>query len=198
MGRTLAYHIGFFKWTGRKFFGIHLGSGGLRIQGFLNLDADVAIDCDVVARSEKLKVAENSVGTIYASHLFEHITRRKVAQVVQSWFHALEPGGKLLVCVPDLEALARIYLESLPHYDTAEGRHRADLAAGIIYGGQVDQYDFHYGGYSFATLAQLLVSAGFKEIRRFDRSALAFAPFHDGGYAMIGSTPVSLNVEATK
>ena len=198
LARTLAYHCYLNRLGGDQITGVHLGSGGLRIEGFLNLDADFAIDCDLVARSEHLKFAPNSVGTIYASHLFEHVARGRIADVLANWFSVLRPGGKLYLCVPDLEALTRLYLDSLPQCATQDGRDRADLIARVIYGGQTDRYDFHFFGYSLATMRVWLEAAGFAMVQRFDRAALDIAPFKDCGYACIGDVLVSLNVEAVK
>jgi predicted SAM-dependent methyltransferase len=198
IARTILYHARAFQLSGRRHAGVHLGSGGLRIAGFLNIDADFAIDCDVVARSERLKLAAGSVACIYASHLFEHIERQRVSDVLRNWHAVLKPGGKLYLCVPDLETLARLYLETLPRCDTEEGRQKIDLIARVIYGGQTDAFDFHYFGYSLATIRVWLEAAGFTDIRRFDRVDLKVAPFRDGGYACIGDTLISLNVEATR
>ena len=198
LARTLAYHCHLNRLSGDLIDGVHLGSGGLRIEGFLNLDADFAIDCDLVARSEHLKFAPNSVGIIYASHLFEHVARGRIAEVLANWFSVLRPGGKLYLCVPDLEALARLYIDSLPQCATQDGRDRADLIARVIYGGQTDRYDFHFFGYSLATMRGWLEAAGCTCVNRFDRASLGFAPFKDCGYACIGDVLVSLNVEAVK
>ena len=198
LARTLAYRARLYQLTGRQVTGVHLGSGGLHIDGFLNLDADFAIDCDLVARSEHLKFARGSIGTLYASHLFEHVARGRVADVLANWFSVLQPGGKLYLCVPDLEVLFRLYLESLPTCDTEAGRERADLVARVIYGGQTDRYDFHFFGYSLTTMRIWLEAAGFTNIRRFERADLDFAAFQDCGYAAIDGVLVSLNVEATK
>jgi predicted SAM-dependent methyltransferase len=197
-GRTLLYHSGCYRLSRRQFKGVHLGSGGLRIDGFLNFDADIFIDCDVIARSEKIKLADNSVEIIYASHLLEHIARADIQRVMAEWQRVIKPGGRLVVCVPDLEILARVYLDNLGALDSEEGRYRAELACGIMYGGQVDKYDFHFYGYSFATISRMLKGVGFSKVERFDRKQLDFAPFYDGGYAMIREIPVSLNVQAFK
>ncbi len=198
LSRTLAYHCCALRLAGRRYPGVHLGSGGLRIDGFLNVDADFAIDCDVVARSERLKLPRDSVGCIYASHLFEHVHRRRIPDVLENWFNTLQPGGKLYLCVPDLETLARLYLETLPNCDTECGRQKIDLITRVIYGGQTDSFDFHFFGYSLTTMRIWLEAAGFTDVRRFDRADLSFAPFRDGGYASIDDVLISLNVEATK
>jgi len=199
MWRSALYHMCVYRLLGTRFEGVHLGSGGLRIKGFLNFDADVFIAADVTARSERIKLARESVGVIYASHLFEHIGRWDVPGVMRNWHRVLRPGGRLILCVPNLEALARIYLDNLAAYDSDNAtRRRADLACGIIYGGQSDKYDFHCYGYSMTSMRALLREIGFRSVEQFERKDLEFAPFFDGGYAEIDGMPVSLNVEAVK
>ena len=196
--RTLAYHCHAIGLAGRRYPGVHLGSGGLRIDGFLNVDADFAIDCDVVARTERLKLPRGSVGCIYASHLFEHVERRRMPDVLKNWFDTLQPGGKLYLCVPDFEILARLYLETLPACTTEAGCQKIDLITRVIYGGQTDSFDFHFFGYSLTTMRVWLEAAGFTDVRRFDRAGLTFAAFRDGGYASFDDVLISLNVEATR
>lgn len=196
--RTLAYH-GYLYRVGRvEFAGLHLGSSEQRIPGFLNIDADAFLHCDVVAGLEKLRLNSESVEIIYASHVFEHFAQAKIVPILKEWFRVLKPGGKLFLCVPDLEVLADIYLSNLPNYENDDARYLVDLACSVMYGGQSNKYDFHYSGYSLTTLNALLQSVGFRSVERFDRSALAFAPFGDAAFATIKDIPISLNVKAIK
>jgi predicted SAM-dependent methyltransferase len=193
---TLRYHAHLYK--KKDFRGLHLGSGTVRIEEFCNIDTNTYCYADVVSRLEKLKLRSESVEIIYCSHLFEHIPRAQSRAVLTEWHRVLKPNGKLYICVPDLEVLFKIYLDNLPRYDTAEGRYSVEFAKGIIYGGQVDKYDFHYEGYSFATLAALLRSVGFTDINVFDRDKIDFLQAHDASAVCINETPISLNVVATK
>lgn len=147
---------------------------------------------------EKLKLNSDSVDIIYASHVFEHIPRAGTTAVLKEWRRVLKPEGRLYLCVPDVEALFKIYLENLPHYDTEAGRSLVDVACGIAYGGQVDRYDFHFYGYSLVTLQALLESVGFKNVVRFRREGLELEPPIDASTAQIGESSISLNVQAVK
>lgn len=195
---SVLYHLLVFRGLWRKIPGLHLGSGPQVISGFYNLDANPAAASDILAGIERIKLASGTVCKIYNSHVFEHIPRARALSVLREWHRVLEPDGRLYICVPDLEALCKSYLDNLSRYDTQDGRDLVDLTTGIIYGGQVDKYDYHFFGYSYPTLKYLLHAAGFKEVRRFDRSRLLFAPKHDAAFARVGNMPVSLNVEAVK
>ena len=196
--RSLAYHLYVYKLSKTKFTGLHLGAGGARIKSFLNIDANPSVASDVVAGIEKLKVDSCSVGIIYTSHVFEHLPRARAQVVLAEWYRALKQGGVLYICVPDVETLFKIYLDNLPNYGVADARSVADLACGVIYGGQTNKYDFHYFGYSFTTLKYMLENVGFQGVHRFDRASFELFPKRDAAFAAICDVPVSLNVVATK
>ena len=197
LSRTLLYHLYYFRVTGRRVHGLHLGSGNLRVDQFWNIDVDPLASCDVIASVERIKLVSESVDLIYASHVLEHIPRCDAKAALCEWYRVLSPGGKLYLCVPDIEALFKIYLQFLPLYDTEDGQFRVDLACGVTFGGQTNKYDFHYSGYSMTTLKALLLSVGFSHVQRFDPRRLEFAP-RDASYAEIRGELVSLNIEATR
>jgi predicted SAM-dependent methyltransferase len=196
--RTVAYHAYLFQIAAKKIPGLNLGCGSARIDNFLNIDASLVAPCDVVAGVGKLKVSSGSVDIIYASHILEHIPRYMESKVLSEWYRVLRPGGKIYLCVPDLEVLFRIYLDNLPIYDTEKGKYLVDIACFLTYGGQINKHEFHFNGYSFVTVKRLLESTGFKHIERFERSNLEFVPFKDISMTKIDSVPMSLNVVATK
>jgi SAM-dependent methyltransferase len=50
---------------------------------------------------------------VYHSHLLEHLNKRFAPVFLQQCRRVLKPGGVIRVAVPDLEKIARTYLESL-------------------------------------------------------------------------------------
>ena len=196
--RTAMYHAGVYRLCLHRVHGLHLGCGDLIIPDFWNIDAMFTAQSDVVACVERLKLAENSVGTIYCAHVFEHLSRAAAPRALREWYRVLRPGGKLYLACPDLEALARLYLAALDDGNTPAGRRRLDLLLGVIYGGQDTRYNFHACGWSLATLRWLLEDVGFRDVQRFDTQRVDFRPFEDASFAGLESVPMSLNVEATK
>lgn len=196
--RTVRYRAGLLANAGQSIAGIQLGSGNCRIEGFWNIDGNPLLTSDIIAGVEKLRLKSGSVRTIYASHVFEHIPRAEIKVVLAEWQRVLRPQGSLYICVPDVEALFRLYLEHLPAYDTANGRKIVDFACGVTYGGQVDRFDFHFYGYSLPTLTALLESVGFTNVQRFTGDDVAFALPADAHVAAIAGVSVSLNVRAEK
>ena len=196
--RTLGYHGRLLQLSGRSYPGLHLGCGPIRIPGFCNIDASPASGADIVGGIERIRLATGSVDVIYTSHVFEHIPRGKAERALREWHRVLRPGGRLLLAMPDLEALTRVYLENLARYDDPACRWRCDQARDIIYGGQTNDYDFHFNGYGFTPLARLLAAVGFTDVRRFEPGSFAPLTQRDAAFAAIDGVRVSLNIEATK
>lgn len=60
-----------------------------------------------------LPFGDSSFSVVYHSHVLEHLSRPAGAAFVRECFRVLKGGGVLRVAVPDLERIARLYLESL-------------------------------------------------------------------------------------
>jgi len=54
-----------------------------------------------------------NVDAVYHSHVLEHIDRAHVTTFQKEIYRVLKPGGIQRICVPDLELLARRYLDSV-------------------------------------------------------------------------------------
>ncbi len=54
-----------------------------------------------------------SYDVIYHSHVLEHFPKDKAENFLRECFRVLKPGGLLRIAVPDLEQIARLYLEKL-------------------------------------------------------------------------------------
>jgi SAM-dependent methyltransferase len=96
----------------------------------------------------------------------------------------LAPGGRLMISVPDLTVLCRLYLK---RKSMAE---RFQLMR-VIYGGQMDDWDFHKAGFDEETLAYRLTGHRFTAIRRVQ----SFGLFDDTTTFKMFGMPISLNLE---
>ena len=115
------------------------------------------------------------------------IANGEVMRTLLEWHRVLKAGGALFVSVPDLDVLVRLYQnETLSISDRF-------FVMRMIYGGQVDEHDFHYTGFDEDLLAQLLRAAGFCEVRRVDE----FGLYDDTSIMKKFGVPISLNVAAT-
>lgn len=62
---------------------------------------------------ERLPFEDASFAAVYHSHLLEHLSRDAGRAFMRQCFRVLRPGGILRVAIPDLESIARLYLENL-------------------------------------------------------------------------------------
>lgn len=77
---------------------LHVGCGGKRLEGYVNIDHRETPATDVIRDACDLKYSE--VDEIYSSHVFEHLDRKKA---IKEWHSVLRKGGKLIIEVPDVE-----------------------------------------------------------------------------------------------
>lgn len=184
---------------------LHLGCADRILDGFINIDMLPLDGVDLIENVETLESFENgSVDLIYASHVLEHISRRRYKQVLKRWYDLLNDGGTLRLSVPDLKKWFEYYFES--------GNFRTLLSA--LYGGQKDEYDYHCMGWDEQTLVEDLLQIGFKKVERYnwqdtEHSSVRdwscdYLPYHDlngkelSDELWLKGKFVSLNVEATK
>lgn len=127
---------------------------------------------------------------LYASHVLEHFDYAKeLGEALKEWHRVLRPGGRLYISVPDLDILARLFLEK----DRLDFSQRI-LVMRMMFGGQVDEYDYHKVGLNFEILGHFLHQAGYIGIRRVEE----FGIFDDtSSYRPFGEL-ISLNVYADK
>ena len=170
---------------------IHIGGNEIRANWII-LDVEKRPEVDIVADASSLdKIASESVSTIYASHVVEHFhygLDSKLNHTLREWHRVLQPGGKLLISVPDLKTLCWLFLN--PNFTIYERHH----IMRIIFGGQTNQYDVHYAGFDYEILGSYLEEAGFSEVEQVSE----FNLFNDCSSLRILDTLISLNVVATK
>jgi predicted SAM-dependent methyltransferase len=167
---------------------LHLG-GQLVKPGWTILNAQAAPGVDVVGLVTDLSMfADGSACEVYASHVYEHLSNVEVPVALREAYRVLAPGGELKVAVPDLEVLSRLLAH--PALPLADRWH----VQRMIYGGQIDPYDFHKTGFTFPLLEAVLGQAGFVEVQR----VADFGLFADTSRLAFAGLPISLNVQARK
>ena len=108
---------------------LNLGCGARFHSDWINLD--VAPQSPEVQRHdlrEPLPFPDATCTTVYCSHVLEHFSRIGALLFLGECERVLCPGGVLRVVVPDLETIARLYLQNLDAALTgdtaAERRHK--------------------------------------------------------------------------
>lgn len=90
----------------------------------------------------------------------EHISQRDMVATHKGIRRLLIPNGELMISVPDLDTLCKLFT----HMDlTLEHRF---YVIRMMFGGQTDDFDFHYIGLSFDILSIYLAKAGFATVWR--------------------------------
>jgi predicted SAM-dependent methyltransferase len=168
---------------------LHIGGREVR-EGWKILNIQPGPGVDLVGDCVDLSpFANGSVHEIYASHVYEHLSYQgELGHALHEAHRVLDQGGFLRISVPDLDVLCRLFLdEKLPVPD------RINVMR-MMFGGQLDPYDFHKTGLNFWILGYHLQKAGFREIRRVEQ----FGLFHDDSATLVAGQLISLNVEARK
>jgi predicted SAM-dependent methyltransferase len=177
---------------------LHLGCGLKFIPGFVHVDALPFPHLDYQGEADELDwIPDCTLSLIYASHVLEHFGRAEVDKILGEWFRVLKSGGVLRLAVPDFGACASLYVS---------GRLQRGILdiAGLICGGQRDQYDYHKMIFDETDLTNRLARVGFEQIRRWDHRATEHADIDDYSQAYLphldknNGTLVSLNLEAVK
>ncbi len=167
---------------------LHIG-GEEKKEGWKILNIQQKPDVDFIGDITDLgQFEDNSIEEIYASHVVEHVAQKKVETTLKGIHRVLKDSGKFYVSVPDMDILCRIYLD--PKAPPKVKFHTMRM----MFGGQVDDFDFHYFGWNFQFMNEYLLKAGFKKIERVK----SFSLFNDtSDYAPYGP-PISLNIIAYK
>jgi predicted SAM-dependent methyltransferase len=148
---------------------LHLGCGTNRMSGWVNIDSGRAASADVLLDLRGgLPMRARQVHLAYSEHVIEHFDRGDA----QSWLRDLRTGlmdnGAVRVATPDLEHLAKAYLE-----DWRSQEWLSDPAFGFVArGAQMFNMAMRSWGHQYLydeeDLRDLLRSAGFRRVDRCD------------------------------
>ncbi|NJN32473.1 MAG: methyltransferase domain-containing protein [Synechococcales cyanobacterium RM1_1_8] len=156
------------------------------------LDIEPRPEVDFIGDASDLsQFPDNSISSIYASHVLEHFhygLDNELLTVLQEWLRVLIPGGRLLISVPDLRTMCWLY--SNPDASVMERHHFMR----IMFGGHMNEYDVHRVGFDADTLSLYLSEAGFADMELTDE----FGIFQDSSSLRILGQLISLNVIAIK
>jgi predicted SAM-dependent methyltransferase len=167
---------------------LHIG-GRQRKEGWKILDIQPRLEVDFIGCVTDLsKFYSNSFKDIYASHVLEHIPQTKMVNTLLELRRILRDDGRLMISVPDMDVLCRLFLDKTLSLDERFHVMR------IIFGGQVDANDFHYVGLNMDLMVDSLRTAGFSRIKRVE----SFGLFNDTSDFTVKGVPISLNVEVWK
>ncbi|MFA7240393.1 MAG: hypothetical protein WC091_09790 [Sulfuricellaceae bacterium] len=167
---------------------LHIG-GQQKKDGWKILDIEPRPEVDFIGCVTDLsKFGNNIFKDIYASHVLEHIPQAKMVNTLLELRRILRDDGRLMISVPDMDVLCRLFLDKTLSLDERFHVMR------IIFGGQVDANDFHYVGLNMDLMVDLLRTTGFSRMKRVE----SFGLFNDTSDFTVKGVPISLNVEVWK
>tara|TARA_B100000674_G_C37384166_1_gene708834 strand:- start:29 stop:541 length:513 start_codon:yes stop_codon:yes gene_type:complete len=168
---------------------LHIGGWEAK-EGWKILNIQKRDNVDFVGNiSDLSQFKDNSISEVYASHVFEHVKYIDVKKTLLGIYRILAYGGKFYISVPNMNVLFRQFLEKKNQTKTKIKIMR------MIFGGQIDEYDFHYFGWDFELLSGLLKNVGFKEIEKVEKFSIFT---HDTSNEDIDGELISLNLIAKK
>jgi len=127
---------------------------------------------------------------LYASHVLEHFPYlRKLVPTLTEWGRVLSGDGEMLISVPDMDTLCAMFLDK----ERLKPEERYHVMR-MMFGGQSNQYDFHYVGLNLEILSDLAGQAGLIVDRRVED----FGLFPDHSDYVFAGKAVSLNVILVK
>lgn len=137
----------------------------------IRFDIDPQVEPDIVGSTTDMgMVSSASMDAIWSSHNLEHLYAHEVPIALAEFKRVLKPDGFALITLPDLRAIARCIAHdrlSEVLYQSAAGPitpldvvygHRDSIAQGNV-------FMTHRTGFTATTLGQVLLDAGFEEVR---------------------------------
>lgn len=125
---------------------IDIGVGDAPAIGYTHVDIQAKPHVDVIADARNLPFDDESMEEVRNSHLIEHFRRSEVDALLDEWIRVLKIGGMLRIICPDFRDIARKFVSG--QIDTRQ-------ALLWTFGGQLDDYDYHYWLYTPESLSEL-------------------------------------------
>lgn len=141
---------------------LNLGSGQRPFgEGWINVDSQAKWKPDIIADCANLRgiFDDNSARLIVLHHVLEHFGCGEADAMLRECHRILNPLGTLLVFVPDMQALARMWIE---------GRLTDQIYMTNLYGAYMgSEDDRHKWGFTWQSLSETLKRAGFNHTITF-------------------------------
>jgi len=173
---------------------VHLGSGSVNLQGWINIDARPAKHLHLIKANFLLEeFADGSLSEIYLSHVLEHFSFEDVCKLLNIFNSKLSVNGILRISVPSFDLLVKIYLDN---------NCELSYIQGALMGGQEYSYNFHMSIFNEKSLKLLLKKHGFKNVTSWDTFSVFGTSLGDFSSAILkinsSNYPISLNLQCQK
>lgn len=141
---------------------LNVGSGQRKFgSGWTNCDVNPKWEPEVICDGASMPMfPDGSADIIVSHHVAEHASCGDACPMFRECRRILSDGGSLIICVPDMRALAQGWLQ---------GRISTQIYMTNVYGAFMDSdADRHKFGYDAASLTKELLSCGFSRVKPFD------------------------------
>jgi hypothetical protein len=131
-----------------------LGAGTRQKDGWHHHDVQDLPGIDFVCDFWKIGdfVDDDTCSEIEMTHMLEHFPMKHAHRALKKVWGLLQPGGRLYIEVPNFQWHAEEILKDPLNRQMVE----------YAFGGQLNEWDFHYNGFTPDILAQDLANAGFR------------------------------------
>ncbi|MGC8584412.1 MAG: methyltransferase domain-containing protein, partial [Thermoproteus sp.] len=143
---------------------VNLGAGGDIRRGCLNVDVRVLPGIDYVMDIERdeLPFPQGTVSTVLAYDVLEHISWRRVRDVLSSIVSRLKPGGKIHIRTPDVD---EIYRQVVTRKDfRGDFKYRFEAISYWLGGGQDYPENTHRTFWDVEAMVELLRDVGLDDV----------------------------------
>jgi predicted SAM-dependent methyltransferase len=160
------------KHHGKNYIKLHLGCGGKKLEGWINIDAVWRPNVVILTLPDGLKLFKNnSVEYIYNCHFLEHLKYpTEVMDLLTTCYRLLKPGGVMRTAVPDIEMIINAYVKNDQEFFEIQSQLHPSCCTTklehLMYALQQDGE--HQYGYDFDTLEKVFLQAGFEKIIKCD------------------------------
>ena len=80
-------------------------------------------EVDLVMKLPQLTFAPDSLETIYAFHVLDHLFPEEAGIALKNWYGCLQPKGELIIVVDDFEYVTRSFISGDISIDEVNERH---------------------------------------------------------------------------
>ena len=169
---------------------LQLGSGNTICQGWIHQDWKNIKGVDLVIDVRRLRkyIDEESLDSIFTSHMLEHFPRHEVRELLFDFQRWLRPGKELWIAVPDLDAL----------YEVARNKNTSETERELTMMLIATPKPGHVSAWFFEDLKEILESSGFENISRWTEPPQEFQESSGCWNYCIAGKPISLNIYAKK
>lgn len=107
----------------------------------LEFDGTTPHPVDVVCDARYVQLPDAAADVVYSQECLEHFPKADYFDVLSEWCRLVKPGGVIIIEVPDFLACCKVVME-------AETLEMDRAIQQLFYGGQVNDWDFHYNGFT--------------------------------------------------